>query len=142
MNVKDAASGDGITQFGRVLSELNIDIICANTPQAKGRVERAFGTLQDRLVKELRLAGISTIAAANAWLPGFITGHNARFAKPPLNARNLHRPLTVTDDLDEVIAWREVRTVTSNLTLHYDRMLLLLEPTSFARGLARKKLPW
>ena len=54
----------------------------------------------------------------------------------------LHRPLTVTDDLDEVIAWREVRTVTSNLTLHYDRMLLLLEPTSFARGLARKKLPW
>ena len=61
-----------MTQFGRALSELNIDIICANSPQAKGRVERAFGTLQDRLVKELRLAGISTIAAANTWLPGFI----------------------------------------------------------------------
>jgi hypothetical protein len=140
VNAKDAVSGDGITQFGRVLSELNIDIICANSPQAKGRVERAFGTLQDRLVKELRLAGISTITAANAWLPGFIAGHNARFAKPPLNAKNLHRPLTATDNLDEVVAWREVRTVTGNLTLHYDRMLLLLEPTPFARGLARKKV--
>jgi hypothetical protein len=67
VNAKDAIGGDRITQFGRVLSELNIDIICANSPQAKGRVERAFATLQDRLVKELRLAGISTIAAANAW---------------------------------------------------------------------------
>jgi hypothetical protein len=140
VNAKDAVSGDGITQFGRVLSELNIGIICANSPQAKGRVERAFGTLQDRLVKELRLAGISTIAAANAWLPDFIAGHNAGFAKPPRNSKDLHRPLTATDNLDEVIAWREVRTVTGNLTLHYDRMLLLLEPTVFARGLARKKV--
>ena len=55
-------------------SELNIDIICANSPQAKVVLERAFGTLQDRLVKELRLAGISTLAAANAWLPDFIAG--------------------------------------------------------------------
>ena len=89
--------------------------------------------LQDRLVKELRLVGISTIAAANAWLPGFIAGHNARFAKPARNAKDLHRLLTEADKLDEVIAWREVRTVTVNLTLHYDRMLLLLEPTLFAR---------
>jgi hypothetical protein len=70
VNSKDAIGGEGVTQFGRALSELNIDIICANSPQAKGRVERAFGTLQDRLVKELRLAGISTVAAANAWFPG------------------------------------------------------------------------
>ena len=73
MNNKDAVGGDGVTQFGRALSALNIDIICANSPQAKGRVERAFGTLQDRLVKELRLAGISSIEAANAWLPGSST---------------------------------------------------------------------
>jgi len=58
-----------MTQFGRALSELNIEILCANTSQAKGRVERAHYTLQDRLVKELRLAGISTIEAANAFLP-------------------------------------------------------------------------
>jgi hypothetical protein len=63
VNNKDAVGGDGITQFGRALSALNIDTICANSPQAKGRVERTFGTLQDRLVKELRLACISTIEA-------------------------------------------------------------------------------
>jgi hypothetical protein len=140
VNSKDAAGGDRITQFGRALSELNIDIICANSPQAKGRVERAFGTLQDRLVKELRLAGISTPTAANAWLSAFITKHNARFGREPLNTKDLHRALTPSDDLDEILAWREERTVTHNLTLHYDRMMLLLDPTPFARGLARKKV--
>jgi hypothetical protein len=140
VNAKEPVAGDGITQFGRVLSELNIDIICANSPQAKGRIERVFGTLQDRMVKELRLADISTVAAANAWLPGFVAGHNARFAKSPRNAKDLHRPLTEADNLDEIMAWREVRTVTTNLTLHYDRMMLMLEPTLFARGLAGKKV--
>ena len=140
VNAKDAVGGDGITQFGRALSELNIDIICANTPQAKGRVERSFGTLQDRLVKDLRLAGISTIAAANAWLPGFIEAYNARFGREPTNAKDLHRPLTEADDLDEILAWREERTVTKNLTLSYDQMKLLLKPTPFVRGLVRKKV--
>src|SRR4029077_10614717 len=60
VNSKEAAGGDGVTQFGRALLELNINIICANSPQAKGRIERAFGTLQDRMVKELRLAGVSS----------------------------------------------------------------------------------
>ena len=77
--VNNGEGGERVTQFGRALEALNIDIICANSPQAKGRVERAFGTLQDRLVKELRLAGISSMEAANTWLPGFIAGHNARF---------------------------------------------------------------
>jgi hypothetical protein len=120
--------------------DLNIDIICANSPQAKGRIERALGTLQDRLVKELRLAGISTVASANAWLPDFIASYNARFGRQPANAKDLHRPLTSADDLDEILTWREVRTVTNNLFLYYDRMMLLLEPTPFARGLARKKV--
>ena len=140
VNSKDAAGGDRITQFGRALSELNIDIICANSPQAKGRVERAFGTLQDRLVEELRLAGISTIAAANAWLPGFMTTHNDRFGRAPANAKDLHRKLTAADNLAEILTWREARTVTHNLTLHYDRMMLMLDPTPFARGLVRKKV--
>ena len=140
VNSKDAIGGDGITQFGRALSALNIDIICANSPQAKGRVERAFGTLQDRLVKELRLAGISTVTAANAWLPAFIAGYNARFGRQPQNAKDLHRPLTGAENLDEILAWREARTVTNNLTLHYDRMMLLLDPTPFARGLVRKQV--
>ena len=140
VNAKDAAGGERATQFGRALSELNIDIFCANSPQAKGRVERAFGTLQDRLVKELRLAGISTIAAANAWLPEFIEDYNKRFGRAPANAKDLHRALTQADDLDEILAWREARTVTRNLTLRYDRMMLLLDPTPFARDLAGKKV--
>src|SRR3979411_2092384 len=90
---EDAASGDGMTQFGRALSELNIEILCANTSQAKGRVERAHHTLQDRLVKELRLAGISTIEAANAFLPAFVQTYNARFAKTPARDRDLHWPI-------------------------------------------------
>jgi hypothetical protein len=140
VNSKEAAGGDGVTQFGRALLALNIDIICANSPQAKGRIERAFGTLQDRMVKELRLAGVSSMAAANAWLPGFITAYNTRFGRHPANAKNLHRPLTQADDLDEILAWREERTVTRNLTLHYDRMMLLLDPTPLARGLVRKRV--
>jgi len=114
VNSKEAAGGEGVTQFGRALLALNIDIICANSPQAKGRIERAFGTLQDRMVKELRLAGVSSIAAANAWLPGFIAAYNTRFGRDPANAKNLHRPLGRTDDLDEILAWREERTVTRN----------------------------
>jgi hypothetical protein len=84
-----------MTQVGRALHELNIDIICANVPQAKGRVERANGTLQDRLVKEMRLAGISTMEAGNAFLPAFMEDYNRRFAKARLareflDARGLH----------------------------------------------------
>jgi hypothetical protein len=88
VNSKEAAGGDGVTQFGRALLALNIDIICANSPQAKGRIERAFGTLQDRMVKELRLAGVSSMATANAWLPGFITAYNTRFGRDPAWTRS------------------------------------------------------
>jgi hypothetical protein len=108
VNRKDAAGGEGVTQFGRALLALSIDIICANSPQAKGRIERAFGTLQDRMVKELRLAGISSIAAANAWLPAFITAYNTRFGRDPANAKNLHRPLGRSDDLDEILDARRI----------------------------------
>jgi hypothetical protein len=130
--------GCDVTQFGRALCELNIDIICANSPQAKGRIERAFGTLQDRLVKELRLAGVTGVEAGNAWLPGFVTDYNRRFGREPLVAKDLHRPVSADDNLDEVLAWREERTVTANLVVHYDRMMLLLDATPVARGLARK----
>ena len=77
-----------MTQFGRALHALNIDIICANTPQAKGRVERANKTLQDRLVKELRLQGISTITAGNKLLPDFLADYNTRFGKESGAARS------------------------------------------------------
>src|SRR6201998_4105151 len=80
------------------------------------------------------------MAAATAWLPGFIAAYNARFGRDPANAKDLHRPLAPADDLDEILAWREERTVTRNLTLHYDRMMLILDPTPLARGLVRKKV--
>ena len=90
---QSAKSGHGVTQFGRALNALNIEILCANSSQAKGRVERANRTLQDRLVKELRLAGISDREAANAFLPGFTDRYNTKFAKVPRRADNLHQPM-------------------------------------------------
>ena len=140
VNSKEAQGGNGMTQFGRALDELTIEIICANAPQSKGRVERCFGTLQDRLVKELRLSGIDTLETGNAFLPGFLEAHNARFAKSPVSGRNAHRPLTERDDLDEVFAWKEERTVTRSLTLQYDQTLFLLEPTEVTRPLARQRV--
>jgi hypothetical protein len=135
-----AARGDGMTQFGRALDELNIEIICANSAPAKGRVERAHLTLQDRLVKEMRLAGICDSEAANAFLPAFMERHNARFAVEPFNAKDLHRPLAIHEDLDAAMVWREMRTVTSSLTLHYDSMVFILEPNELAHSAARKQV--
>lgn len=117
VNKRDAAGGDGMTQFGRALHELNIDILCANSAPAKGRVERSFGTLQDRLVKELRLANIATLEAATAFLPGFLEAHNARFGKPPFDAADAHRPLQENVAIEDVFAGKEERTVSNNLTL-------------------------
>jgi transposase len=133
-----AAAGPGYTQFGRALYELNIDSICANTAPAKGRVERANLTLQDRLVKELRLEGISTIDAANAFMPRFIDDYNAKFAKPPRNDHDAHRALRPDEDLDLIFSWRELRKVTRNLTLLYERKLLLLDDTPNNRRLVGK----
>ena len=131
-------TGPGHTQFARALYELNIDGICANTPAAKGRVERAHLTLQDRLVKELRLQGITTLEAANAFMPGFIEGYNARFAKLPRNCHDAHRALRADEDLELIFAWRELRKVTQNLTLHYERQLYLLADTAATRRLIGK----
>ncbi|KSZ28574.1 hypothetical protein APU22_15775 [Klebsiella pneumoniae] len=75
------------------MNELNITGICANTSSAKGRFERAHLTLQDRLVKELRLRGISTPEAANAFAEEFMADYNRRFAKPPPDDFDVHRPL-------------------------------------------------
>jgi hypothetical protein len=138
-NKPEQAEG-GMTQFGRALHELNIDILCANAPQAKGRVERAHKTLQDRLVKELRLAGANDIEAGNALLPAFMADYNRRFAKPARNDKDLHRPLAPHDDLDGSFAWRVERTVTNSLTVQYDRVMFILEPNEITRALARKKV--
>ncbi|MFC3221309.1 ISNCY family transposase [Tianweitania populi] len=135
---KDRTSG--LTQFGRALYELNIDIICANTPQAKGRVERANLTLQDRLVKEMRLREINTIVAANAYAPAFIADFNERFGKQPRNSKDMHRPLADHENLDGAMCHKEVRTLSQSLTLRYDKVLFILDPTEFSRPLAGQKV--
>ncbi|CAG2128989.1 hypothetical protein LMG19282_00103 [Cupriavidus campinensis] len=109
----------GYTQFGRALFELNIDILCANTSQAKGRVERMNGTLQDRLVKELRLREISSMEAANAYAPAFMADFNARFGKVPRSDFDAHRSLRGDEDLERIFSWREWRKVSQSLTLQY-----------------------
>ena len=136
----ESAKGDGITQFGRALTSLNIEIICANSSQAKGRVERAHQTLQDRLVKELRLEGIADIDAGNAFLEGFKQRYNARFAKPPANDKDLHRPLTEMDQLDDILCWRETRKVSRQLVVNYNKMKLTLEPNEITKTLPGKQV--
>jgi transposase len=138
VNRPGAGNGPGYTQFSRALYELNIDGICANTPAAKGRVERAHLTLQDRLVKEFRLAGISSIAAANALMPTFIEAYNAKFAKVPRDPHDAHRPLRPEEDLDLILSWRELRKVSQNLLLHYERKLYVLVDTPDNRRLIGK----
>jgi hypothetical protein len=136
VNKKDAHGGDGHTQFGRALYELNIEGICANSSQAKGRVERTHLTLQDRLVKELRLRGISNKDDANAFAPQFMTDYNRRFAKPPKSPHDVHRPIREDENLDMIFAWREPRCVSKSLTLQYDKKLYLLTDTPETRALA------
>lgn len=129
----------GMTQFGRALAELQIEILCANTSQAKGRVERANRTLQDRLVKELRITGISDMEAANAFLQGFMERYNARFAKPAARPDNLHRALNVAPDrLAEIFCLRNKRYVSKDLTLKYDHKRIRLEVNDLTRGLVGK----
>lgn len=119
LNNPKTASGDGLTDFGRAMKELGIEIICANTPQAKGRVERANKTLQDRLTKELRLQNISTVEEANLWLPTFMEDYNQRFATAPRSTVDYHVPLSDSNNLDFILCRKETRTLSKNLTFQY-----------------------
>lgn len=117
VNAKEAESGDGYTEFGRVAERLRIELIQATTPQAKGRVERANQTLQDRLIKEMRLRGVSDMAGAQAFSREFIELWNAKFANPPLQAADAHRPWTKdAEALDEALARRQERVLSKALT--------------------------
>jgi transposase len=117
----------GLTQFGRAMQELDIQIICANSPQAKGRVERVNQTLQDRLVKELRLRGISDMEAGNAYLPEFREDFNRRFGVQPRSQHNAHRPLLKTDNLDVILTRQETRTISKNLTVQFKHVVYQIQ---------------
>ena len=110
-----------LSQFTRAMGELGVEMIFANSPQAKGRVERGFRTHQDRLVKELRLAGISDMAAGNKFLETvYIARHNGKFAVAPASRINAHRPLLKTHRLDEILCVKLNRTLANDYTLRFD----------------------
>lgn len=118
----------GMTQFQRAMTSLNIKLIHAHSPQAKGRVERANRTLQDRLVKELRLQGISTLEAANAFADEFTDDYNKRFAIVPKSSIDAHRSIEEGMDLDQIFSWHDERKVLKNLMIQYAGKHYLIVP--------------
>ncbi len=117
------------THFGRVLRELDIELICAHSPQAKGRVERANGTLQDRLIKEMRLKGINNREEANRYLPEFLKKHNEKYEKEPREGEDAHRCLRDEDDLERIFARRSVRKLSKSLSFQHKGVFYQLQPT-------------
>ena len=105
------------SQFGRALGELGVELIPAHSPQAKGRVERLFKTVQDRLVKELRLAGIATIEAANRFLEEWLPIYNRRFSVQPAQATDLHRPKPAGGDLNRILCIKTTRCLRRDWTV-------------------------
>jgi hypothetical protein len=127
VNREELKKGVGITHFGKVLKELDIALICAHSPQAKGRIERSNGILQDRLIKEMRLERISTIKQANVFLPGFLEKHNKRFRKEPTNPENAHRAMRQKDDLERIFARKDKRKLSKDLTFQHHGILYLIK---------------
>jgi len=126
---KGRALPDAQTQFGRALRELEVGLIRAHSPQAKGRIERSFGTAQDRWVKELRLAGVTNCTEANHLLGRLLPGHNRRFRKPARAAADAHRPLGPGHDLKAILSLQEERVVANDYTIRFrNRFYQLLPP--------------
>lgn len=123
----DTRDSNGLTQFGLAMKTLNIELIYANTPQAKGRVEKANQTLQDRLVKELRLKGINTIKEANDYLPVFIQEFNHKFSVESKSPINSHRPLQPYEKLEEILVKKYPRILSRNLELQYQNKLYQIQ---------------
>ena len=118
-----------LSDFERALKELGVEVRHANSPQAKGRIERLFGTLQDRLVKEMRLRGIRTIEEANAFLEEYLPIYNRRFSVSPKEKGDLHRPLRRGLDLDAILCRKTERTLRNDFTVAHHSKLYQVEQT-------------
>jgi hypothetical protein len=127
VNRQEIAKGEGTTHFGKVLKDLGIELICAHSPQAKGRVERKNGVLQDRLIKEMRLRGISSLEEANAFLPQFLEELNDRFGKEAMDPQDAHRPMRVQDDLKRIFARKDQRKLSKDLTFQHQGIVYLIQ---------------
>jgi hypothetical protein len=128
------------TQVGRALEALGIEPIFALSPQAKGRIERLWGTLQDRLVAELRLARIATLGAATAFLPAFTAAFNARFARPAAEVRPAWRPVPAGLDLDRICSLHTEATVLNDNTVRVRGTVLQIAPGPGGRGYAKARV--
>jgi len=120
---EELANQEALSQFERALKELSVEVIHANSPQAKGRVERIFNTFQDRLIKEMRLANICTIDQANAFLEKYLPIYAKRFAVKPAKADNLHRPIPKGMDLDRILCIKTERALRNDFTVAHDKKL-------------------
>ncbi|MGA2517412.1 MAG: ISNCY family transposase [Thermodesulfobacteriota bacterium] len=116
-----------LSDFERALRELGVEVVHANSPQAKGRIERLFGTFQDRLVKEMRLRGIRTIEEANAFLEEYLPIYNRRFSVSPIEGGDLHRLLGRGLALDAILCIKTERTLRNDFTVAHNRKLYQVE---------------
>jgi hypothetical protein len=116
-----------LSEFERALKELGVEVVHANSPQAKGRIERFFGTLQDRLVKEMRLREIKTLEEGNLFLEEYLPLYNRRFSVSSAGKDNLHRPLGKGVDLDKILCIKTERTLRNDFTVAHNRKLYQIE---------------
>jgi hypothetical protein len=118
---------DALSQFERAMKELSVEMIHAHSPQAKGRVERLFKTLQDRLVKEMRLRGISNVSEANRFLQYYLPVYNRKFSVMAASTGDLHRPLPDGVDLQRILCIKTKRTVRNDRTIMHQRELYQID---------------
>lgn len=128
----------GSSQVYRALSELDIGLINANSPQAKGRVERANGTLQDRLIKLMRLEGISTMEEGNAFLKEYVKKHNKLFSRKPKIEEDAHKEVPQNINLMKIFCVKETRKVSKSLSIHYNQKTYLLNKNEIKNNLVGK----
>ena len=141
VNRKGCLKKELTTLFGRACKELDIEIICANSPQAKGRVERNNQTQQDRLVKELRLAGINNIEEGNEYLAKkYWDMFNNKFSVAPESEENAHRKLIQGDDLKKILSYKEYRIISKNLEIQYNNMIYQIISEKSTRSLIGAKV--
>jgi DNA-binding transcriptional MerR regulator len=130
---------ENVTQFTRAMKELNIEVICANSPQAKGRIERSFRTHQDRLIKLMSLEGISNIDDANKFLESYIIEHNKQYSIQPKNSNDAHEPLKPTHELKKILATQETRKISKNLEISFDNEIIQIEEFKGASSLIGRR---
>ena len=124
-----------LSQFGRAVGELGVNVIYADSPQAKGRIERLFGTFQDRLIKEMRLRGVKTIREANRFLRYYLPIYSRRFAVKPVNDTDLHRPIPQGIDLDKILCVKTPRALRNDFTIAHNGKLYQIEDNVRAKTL-------